>query len=607
MAVDSSSKDNKNLQDIINSNNINSKTSNTTKKKKRKKKKNNSVNNKETNIKQVKEIKKDIIPIENNKKEENNIVEAKEIIKEIKEDLVELKNNIDDEIDETYKRKTEVKESLDNNIKEEEPEINIEDIKEDIIEEKKEIIKVNESKKKKSILISILLLTIITLIIYFLTPKISLQGDKNITISYNEIYKEPGYKASFLFKNITKNIIIDNKVKNGNIGTYKITYTYKLGFIKFKKVRTVNIIDNKKPEILLDDEVTICPNDDINKIKYEVIDEYDGDITKKAISKYIDNKLIITAKDSSNNKIEKEVIVKKEDKEKPTITLKGNETIYLNYGSGYNEPGYEAIDNCDGNITDKVEKNGTVGSSIGTYKITYSVIDSSNNKTEVIRTVIIRNNYLYNSGSISNGTIYLTFDDGPSYGTTNVILDVLKEEGVKATFFVTCKGPDDLIKRMYDEGHTVALHTATHNYSYVYSSVDNYFEDLNRVSNRVKNITGVESKIIRFPGGSSNTISRNYSQGIMTTLTGMVLEKGYRYFDWNVDSNDAGGARSSAEVYNNVTRNLSKYRSNVVLMHDIKVTTRDAIRNIIKYGKANGYNFEKIDMNTYMIRHGVNN
>lgn len=607
MAVNNSSKDNKNLQDIINSNNINSKTSNTTKKKKRKKKKNNSVNNKETNIKQVKEIKKDIIPIENNKKEENNIAEAKEIIKEIKEDLAELKNNIDDEIDETYKRKTEIKESIDDKIKEEEPEINIEDIKEDIIEEKKEIIKVNESKKKKSILISILLLTIITLIIYFLTPKISLQGDKNITISYNDIYKEPGYKASFLFKNITKNIIIDNKVKNGNIGTYKITYTYKLGFIIFKKVRTINIIDNKKPEILLDNEVTICPNDDIDKIKYEVFDEYDGDITKKAISKYIDNKLIITAKDSSNNKIEKEVIVKKEDTEKPTITLKGNETIYLNYGSGYNEPGYEAIDNCDGNITDKVEKNGTVGSSIGTYKINYSITDSSNNKAEVTRTVIIRNNYLYNSGSISNGTIYLTFDDGPSYGTTNIILDILKEEGVKATFFVTCNGPDDLIKRMYDEGHTVALHTATHNYSYVYSSVDNYFEDLNRVSNRVKNITGVESKIIRFPGGSSNTISRNYSQGIMTTLTGMVLEKGYRYFDWNVDSNDAGGARSSAEVYNNVTRNLSKYRSNVVLMHDIKVTTRDAIRNIIKYGKANGYNFEKIDMNTYMIRHGVNN
>ena len=291
MAVNNSSKDNKNLQDIINSNNINSKTSNTTKKKKRKKKKNNSVNNKETNIKQVKEIKTDKVS-----KEDNNITEAKEIIKEIKEDLTELKNNIDLEIDETYKRKTEIIESKDNEIKEAESEINIEDIKEDIIEEQKEIREVNETKTKKSMLISILLLTIIALIIYFLIPKISLQGDKNITISYNDIYKEPGYKASFLFKNITKNIIIDNKVKNGNIGTYKITYTYKLGFIKFKKVRTVNIIDNKKPEILLDDEVTICPNDDISKIKYEVFDEYDGDITNKAISKYIDNKLIITHK-----------------------------------------------------------------------------------------------------------------------------------------------------------------------------------------------------------------------------------------------------------------------------------------------------------------------
>ena len=589
MAVNNSSNDNKNLQDIINSNNINSKTNNTTKKKKRKKKKNNSVEKKETNLKQVNVVKQD-----------NNITEAKEIIKDIKEDLTELKNSIDKEINKTDKRKTEIKESKDEEIKEVEPEINIADLK----EEQKEI---KESKKKKSILISILFLTIIALITYLIIPKINLQGNKNITINYDKEYKEVGYKASFLFKDITKKIKIDNRIINGKLGTYKIIYSYKLGPINFKKTRIVNIIDNKKPEVLLDNEITICPNDDISKIKYEVYDEYDGDITNKSESKYIDNKLIITASDTSNNTIKKEVIVKKEDTEKPVISLKGNETMYLYSGQIYSEPGYEANDNCDGNITDKVEKNGTVGSSIGTYKITYSVTDSSNNKVEIVRTIIIRNNYLYNSGSIGNGTIYLTFDDGPSYGTTNVILDVLKEEGVKATFFVTCSGPDSLIKRMYDEGHTVALHTATHNYSYVYSSVDNYFEDLNRVSNRVKNITGIESKIIRFPGGSSNTISRNYKSGIMTELTHQVLERGYRYFDWNVDSNDAGGARSGAEVYNNVTRNLSKYRSNVVLMHDIKTTTRDAIRNIIKYGKANGYKFEKIDMNTYMIRHGVNN
>ena len=93
----------------------------------------------------------------------------------------------------------------------------------------------------------------------------------------------------------------------------------------------------------------------------------------------------------------------------------------------------------------------------------------------------------------------------------------------------------------------------------------------------------------------------------MSTLSGMVLDKGYRYYDWNVDSKDAGGANSSQEVYYNVVNNLSKNRSNVVLMHDVKWQTRDAIRDIIHYGKNNGYSFDKITMSTYMVRHGINN
>lgn len=505
----------------------------------------------------------------------------------------------DTDEEETLKSETPVEKTIEDEIINEEEDTTKEEV---VID--KEITK-NNNQFKYLLLIIFLILFII--ICYFIMPKIKLKGNKNLNISYNDNYVEPGYKASFMFKDISKKIKVNNSVKNGNIGKYKIIYSYRFGFINFKKTRIVNIVDNIKPEIKIDDEITLCPKEDINNIKYEVIDEYDGNITKKAISNYLDNKLIISAKDKSNNEVRKEIIVKKEDNDKPSIKLKGNETIYINYGNTFNEPGYEASDNCDGDITDKVIINGSVGNNIGTYKITYSVSDNEGNKNEITRTVIIRNNYLYNSGTIGSGTIYLTFDDGPSSGTTNVILDVLKEEGVKATFFVTCNGPDSLIKRMYDEGHTVALHTATHNYSYVYSSIDNYFADLNRVSNRVKNITGVESKIIRFPGGSSNTISRNYKYGIMTDLTHMVLEKGYRYFDWNVDSNDAGGARSSSEVYNNVTSHLSKNRSNVVLMHDIKATTRDAIRNIIKYGKANGYSFDKINMDTYMIRHGVNN
>lgn len=464
-------------------------------------------------------------------------------------------------------------------------------------------------KKKNYKKLLFIIPIILSIFIYLLIPKISLLGDKEITINYNEKYVEPGYKASFAFKDITKKIKTNNKINKNKIGKYTITYYLKYKFITIKKIRTINIIDNIDPFIKIDsDIIRICPNTtEIPNINYEATDEYDGDITNNVVKEIKDDKIYLSVKDKSNNLYKTEIKIVKVDEEKPQITLKGNTTIYQNIGINYNEPGYTATDNCDGDITDKVTVSGEVKTSAGIYKLTYSVTDNSGNKTEVIRTVVVRSASLYNNGTIGAGTIYLTFDDGPNEGTTNVILDILKEEGVKATFFVTCNGPDYLIKRIANEGHTIALHTATHNYSYVYSSVDNYFEDLNRVSNRVKNLTGIESKIIRFPGGSSNTVSRNYQRGIMTTLTSMVLDRGYRYYDWNVDSNDAGGANTKSQVYNNVVNALSYNRANMVLMHDVKYPTRDALRDIIRYGKNNGFRFEKITMDTYMVRHGVNN
>ncbi len=465
----------------------------------------------------------------------------------------------------------------------------------------------NIDRKKK--LFSYILFSIIgLLLIFYITfPKIYLNGKKKVIISYDQEYKEQGYKGKVLGLDVTNRIYVESNITN-KIGTYEVNYKIKYFFITIKKTRWVMVVDNKKPEIkVIDESIKICPNESVPDISYTAIDEYDGDLTDKVeVFKY-NNKIILKVSDSSYNTEDKVISVINEDKEGPKITLKGYQTMYVGINEGYKEPGYMASDNCDGDLTDKVMVSGEVLDKIGTYMLTYKVTDSSGNDSSITRTVIVGNNTLVNDGTINSGTIYLTFDDGPNEGTTGYILDVLKEENVKATFFVTCNGPDYLIKRMYDEGHTVALHTATHNYSYVYSSIDNYFTDLQRVSDRVKNITGVDSKIIRFPGGSSNTVSRNYRQGIMTELTYMVIDKGYRYYDWNVDSNDAGSAKTSSEVYNNVVSHLSRERSNVVLMHDVKYTTKGAIKDIIKYAKDNGYNFDKITMDTYMVRHGVNN
>ena len=164
-----------------------------------------------------------------------------------------------------------------------------------------------------------------------------------------------------------------------------------------------------------------------------------------------------------------------------------------------------------------------------------------------------------------------------------------------------------MLKREADEGHTVGLHSYTHNYGLIYSSVDSYMEDLLRVQEKVREYTGIESKIIRFPGGSSNTISRKYKTMIMTDLTKKVEEIGFRYFDWTIISGDAGDTKDSNQIVENVISRIKENEVNVVLMHDIKPYTVDSIERIIEYGLANGYTFAPLTMESPVVHQKVNN
>ena len=437
---------------------------------------------------------------------------------------------------------------------------------------------------------------------FVLVPKIELKGKAYTVINYKEKYKDAGFKATFQGKDISKFVTKKGFVNNKKLGSYKITYTVKYHGLRTKVVRYVEVKDISKPNISIegDKDIYVCPNKTYEVPKYKAIDNYDGNLTNKVKITKEKDYILYSVTDSNDNKKEVKQKVYYKDREAPKIKFPV-EDLYLYVGDKF-EDNYEAIDNCDGNLTSEVKVDGKVDTSVpASYKLTYSVSDKALNKTEKTRKVVIQERR-------QNGTIYLTFDDGPKEGTTNVILDVLKQEGVKATFFVTNGGPDSLIKREYDEGHTVGLHTASHDYSYVYSSVENYYKDLNAVSDRVKRITGHESKIVRFPGGASNTISRRYSVGIMSTLTKDIVSKGYKYYDWNLSSGDAEfGNHSAEEIKNNVISHLSSERANIVLMHDIKPYTRDALRDIIRYGKANGYRFEKITMSTEIMSQKVNN
>ena len=211
----------------------------------------------------------------------------------------------------------------------------------------------------------------------------------------------------------------------------------------------------------------------------------------------------------------------------------------------------------------------------------------------------------------NEGVIWLTFDDGPSANITPKVLDILKKENVKATFFVInySDSNEHLIKRIVEEGHTIGIHGYSHEYSKIYKSKETFMNNVLTLQDRIFKSTGVKSMYIRFPGGSSNTVSRKYCKGIMTELTKEMLAKGFKYYDWNISSGDAGGAKNAKDVYKNVTKNLSKKRGNMVLMHDFGGNKKglEALPEIIKYAKKEGYTFAKIDDDTPMYAQHVNN
>lgn len=459
-------------------------------------------------------------------------------------------------------------------------------------------------KNKNKLILIIGVVLIIFLLIYLFIPFFKLKGKREITIEVNNEYKENGYLTN------AKVLEVSNNINTSKLGTYTVLYKYKK-YNKIKEtIRVVNIVDKTPPELDLigNLEINNCSKS-YQEEGYAAFDNYDGDLTQKVEKEIKDGKIIYRVKDSSNNITTKERIFSNIDKEGPVIKLKGS-SVNLKINNKYVEQEYTVTDNCDDDLTSKVEITNNINiNKEGTYEVIYKVKDKSGNESKEVRkvTVYTPKKCFFSVSNGKQGVIYLTFDDGPSTKNTSRLLDILKEENVKATFFLIDKtNTDYLIKRMYDEGHTIGLHTASHNYKYIYSSTTNFIKDIEKIQEKVARITGEKSSIIRFPGGSSNTVS-SFNPGIMCTLSNMVIEKGYHYFDWNVSSGDAGSGRSKKNTYRNVTNNLSKNRANVVLMHDIYDSTVDAVKDIIKYGKDNGYTFEKITMDTEMYTHYVNN
>lgn len=474
-------------------------------------------------------------------------------------------------------------------------------------------------KKNKKLVIAVtgIVVTLLFLIILFLSLfniNINLNGSPKETIEYGDTYTEQGATAAFntpASKNVPLNVTIKGSVDSSKLGTYHIHYKAKKGIFSVQKSREVKIVDTKAPIIELNKIDGYYPKtgETYQEEGFTATDNYDGDITSKIKRTEDKNVITYTVSDSSGNKTSVQRTIEYNDGIAPTITLNGDSDITIKAGTRFEDPGCTAKDSHGNDISDSVSVSDNISTyRAGTYTITYSVTDKFGNETSIDRTVTVEAVKQTATTSSGNKVVYLTFDDGPG-AHTQQLLDILDKYNVKVTFFVTNvnSGYENMISKEAAAGHTVAIHSASHDYKKIYSSVDAFFADLNEMSDIIYAQTGQRAKLIRFPGGSSNTVSLKYCSGIMTTLTKAVTDQGYKYFDWNVSSGDAGGTTSTEEVYQNVVNGIKSHNVSVVLQHDIKSFSVNAVERIIQWGLANGYTFLPLTTSTEDVHHWVNN
>lgn len=469
----------------------------------------------------------------------------------------------------------------------------------------------NISVKGKITIIGVLLFLIVAGVIsYFVTKCPIVFKEEKVKVEINEDF------------DAVKNIL---EVKNGKIndvkintkdvnyhklGKYNIVYTYNDNDYEV----SVEIVDTKKPkfeivDLDLDVGMKISPKSMVKNIE---------DATKTTVKFKKDYKfdkegivaVVVQVIDEAGNISEKKAKVKLvKDEVGPEINGISELTVAKGGKADYNS-GVNVTDNRDPNPKLDIDSSKVDIDKLGTYKAKYTATDRSGNKTKKERTVkVVEKKDIGTSQQSNEKIVYLTFDDGPS-ANTQKILEILERYNAKATFFVTGTNQNYnyLIKEAHDKGHTIGLHTYCHDYKTVYSSVEAYFDDLTKVGNMVKDLIGYTPKYIRFPGGSSNTVSRKYTPGIMTTLSKEVINRGYQYYDWNGDSTDASG--NNVPVNKLIANATSSKSNNInILFHDTsaKSTTVQALPAIIENYLARGYRFEAINDSSFAPHQGINN
>lgn len=463
------------------------------------------------------------------------------------------------------------------------------------------------SKYKLFLILFILIITLIILSIHP-TNQIVLYNYHPIVEISNKF--DPKSNIQKVIGGSIKDVNVDtSKINFSKPGKYPITYSYN----NIKTTITIELKDTIKPDLEIQ-ELTI----DLG-MKVEARDliktSYDSSRTEvKFKQNYQFNEVgdqnveIIICR--GNNCITKQSVVHILPKDTTPPEIIGIRNLSVLKDSDIDLLSSVSVkDNQDASPILTIDSSNLDISKVGDYQITYHAKDRSlNTVKETCIVSVVENKKIGTYNQTNEKVVYLTFDDGPSENTQKV-LEILDVYDVKATFFVTGTNEEYyyLIKKAHDAGHTIGLHTYVHEYDQIYNSSSAYFSDLKRIEDLVYSQIGSIPKYIRFPGGSSNNVSKKYCHKIMSKLTKEVINRGYQYYDWNEDSEDGSGQLSVKQLIKNAT--ASTDNNIILLFHDAngKENSLKAIGPVIQYYQKKGYVFKGIDDSSYVVHHSVNN
>lgn len=442
---------------------------------------------------------------------------------------------------------------------------------------------------------------------------ITLNGDENVVIRYGDDFDDPMAVAVFRSDRfpeytVTVPIRTEGNAEISKVGEYELVYSARYGFWENQVHRTVQVVDRVKPKIILLGGAGsyVRPGEPYREEGYIARDNYDGDLTEQVCVKQYHNRIEYTVTDSSGNRAEAVRELVYYDPVYPEIILEGDSEITLNLGFPYVEQGFSSQDNLDGDLTEQVTVSGKVDHHhAGVYTLRYSVTDSYGNRTSVSRVVNVVSPVQPEIVVPEGKVIYLTFDDGPSSYTKD-LLAVLRKYDVKATFFVVKTKYIDLLDDIAADGHAIGIHSVTHDYGKIYASEKAYFDDLYEMQTIIAEHTGIWTSLVRFPGGSSNRVS-SFNKGIMTHLSQELTKRGFQYFDWNVNSGDAGQTTKRECVVQYIIEGIQEYDVSIVLQHDIKKYSVEAVEEVIVWALENGYRFLPLESNSPNAHHQIRN